>query len=39
MIEKVQSAGYVVHGKTFGEVWLAMVKTILKNGNPFRPKR
>ena len=33
MIERIQGVGYVVHGKTLGETWLAMVETVLKNGS------
>jgi|GEM_PF-824497 thymidylate synthase len=33
MIDRIQGVGYIVHGKTLGETWLAMVETVLKNGS------
>ena len=33
MIERIQDVGYIVHGKTLGDTWLAMVEAVLKNGS------
>ena len=32
MINRLENAGYVVHGKTIGELWLDMVEVVSKNG-------
>jgi hypothetical protein len=33
MIERIESIGYAVYGKTLGETWLQMVETVIKNGS------